>query len=55
MFKDSLKKIVNSKKFYLNYIEEKNKLLSNINFAILDKIIHELKIALKIRYNLFMW
>ena len=41
------KKIVNSKEFYLNYIEEKNKLLSNINFAILDKIIHELKNCFK--------
>ena len=38
-----LKKITNSKKFYLEYINEKNNLLKNINFNEVDRIIIALK------------
>ena len=38
-----LKKISKSKEFYLEYINQKNNLLQNINFKELDKIIDLLK------------
>tara|TARA_B100000795_G_C22691910_1_gene395960 strand:- start:36 stop:662 length:627 start_codon:yes stop_codon:yes gene_type:complete len=42
-----LKKISNSKEFYLEYINQKNDLLQNINFYKLDKIINLLKKSFK--------
>jgi D-sedoheptulose 7-phosphate isomerase len=40
-------KILNSKKFYLQYIKEKNELLENINFKEIDRIISALKKCIK--------
>ena len=42
-----LKKILKSKEFYLEYINQKNDLLQNINFYKLDKIINLLKKSFK--------
>ena len=42
-----LKKINKSKQFYLQYINEKNNLLKNINFRELDKIINAIKKCVK--------
>jgi D-sedoheptulose 7-phosphate isomerase len=42
-----LKKILNSKDFYLKYINQKNNLLQNINFVELNKIISLLKKCFK--------
>ena len=42
-----LKKITNSKKFYLEYINEKNNLLKNINFNEIDRIINAIKNSIK--------
>ena len=42
-----LKKITNSKQFYLQYISEENKLLENIDFIELDKIINAIKKCVK--------
>ena len=42
-----LKKILNSKDFYLKYINQKNDLLQNINFVELNKIISLLKKCFK--------
>jgi len=42
-----LKKISNSKDFYLEYVNTKNNLLQNINFKELDKIINLLKKCFK--------
>jgi len=42
-----LKKISSSKEFYLEYINQKNDLLQNINFYKLDKIINLLKKSFK--------
>ena len=42
-----LKKINKSKQFYLQYINEKNNLLKNINFRELDKIINAIKNCVK--------
>ena len=42
-----LKKINKSKQFYLQYINEKNNLLKNINFRVLDKIINTIKKCVK--------
>jgi len=41
------KKITNSKKFYINYINEKYDLLKNIDFNELDKIIKTIQICIK--------
>ena len=45
----SIKKITQSKKFYLDYVHHKNDLLQNIDFTELDKIINLLKKCFK--YN----
>ena len=42
-----LKKITKSKQFYIQYINEKNNLLRNINFKELDRIIDTIKKCLK--------
>ena len=42
-----LKKITKSKQFYLQYISEENKLLENIDFIELDKIIKTIKKCIK--------
>ena len=42
-----IKKIINSKDFYLDYINQKNILLKNIDFKELDKIINLLKKCFK--------
>ncbi len=42
-----LKKITNSKHFYLQYISEKNRLLENVNFKEMDKIIKVIKNCVK--------
>ena len=42
-----LKKIIKSKQFYIQYINEKNNLLRNINFKELDRIIDTIKKCLK--------
>ena len=42
-----LKKILNSKDFYLKYINQKNDLLQNVNFVELNKIISLLKKCFK--------
>ena len=41
------KKIIQSKKFYLDYVHHKNDLLQNIDFTELDKIINLLKKCFK--------